>query len=697
MEAKLIRISTVLALAIAVVSIGLFPTGTAQAASCPPTFAGGTGSPGNPFLVATDAQLENINCPGYLGYEYRLSASISLTGTWTPIGSSAAPFTGRFDGAGFTISGLTVTGASTPSGLFGVIKGASAGDTARVTDLQITGGSVTGTAQQGLLAGIADFATITDVSVAGAVSGTTQVGGLVGQLGDNLRAANITGSHSSVTVSATGTASGGLVGLLYSGSSVTSSSASGSVTTSNLNAGGLVGIANGAIALSTASTTVNSTVNTGSANAGGLVGSSSSSINSSSATGTVNANAVNPAENIGGLAGLSTGTVSQSFASGSVSATTGHSNVGGLVGQFDSSGLIERSFATGVVNGGNNSGGLVGLVTQSSLADVYASGAVTGTNRVGGLIGHDASPSTGTVTRAYSIGFVSGSNNLGGLVGAGDSADVTFSYWDTATSNQMLSPGGGIARTTSELQSVANFPTWVITTTVSNSFTWGVCGNLNGGLPFLQWYAADQSWSCAESPNIPDPPQPSIQPTPVPLSIPTPMPTPPPIVTTPNEGPLISPQVYAISTTQDAVRIAVRPRSTVPVTFQQLTRSGRWVPVEDATVNRRFAADADVRVRIRSTAHALNSAAVRVRTERISVGSPIPLTVTFAGVRSTITSPHAESIRIRIPKTSGGTRWVFPTSNRITLPELSSVKNVALVVKAIRGNQSTKLHVTINH
>lgn len=501
----------VAAFAVAVVVVGLFPTGTAQAATCPPLFAGGTGAVGDPFLVATAAQLENINCSGYLGSAYQLSASITLSGAWTPIGSSAAPFTGRFDGAGFTVSGLSVTGAVTPSGLFGVVKGASAGNTARITNLRITGGSVAGTAQQGLLAGIADFATITDVSVAGSVSGTTQVGGLVGQLGDNLRPATISGSSSSATVSATGTGSGGLVGLLYSGSSITSSSASGSVVTSNLNVGGLVGIANGAISSSSASTTVQSTVNAGNANAGGLVGSSTSTITFSSATGAVNANAVNPAENIGGLVGLSTGSVSQSYATGAVSATTGHSNVGGLVGQFDSSGLIELSFATGQVVGGSNTGGLVGLVTQSSVADVYASGIVSGTNRVGGLIGYDATPSTGTLTRAYSVGSVAGSSNVGGLVGAGVSADVTYSYWDTITSNLALSPGGGLARSTSELQSVGNFSTWLITTTVSNSYSWGVCATLNGGLPFLQWYAADQGWSCDTTANSWYVPQPWMQ------------------------------------------------------------------------------------------------------------------------------------------------------------------------------------------
>ena len=186
-------------------------------------------------------------------------------------------------------------------------------------------------------------------------------------------------------------------------------------------------------------------------------------------------------------------------------------------------------------------------------------------------------------------------------------------------------------------------------------------------------------------------------PVPVPLPNPSPTPTSAPTTSTPSAKPLAPPLVYAVSTTHDAVRIAVRPRSTAPVTFQQMTRTGRWVDIEGATVSRRLTADADVRVRIRSTANALNSAAVRIRTERSSIGRPIPLAVTFAGSRSTVISPDAASIRVRIPTASGAKRWVAPTRNRIELPALRPGENVTVEVKATRGTQSTKLHITINH
>ena len=61
-----------------------------------------------------------------LGGYYILGADINLSSfsNWTPIGTSGAPFTGTLDGAGNTITGLTITNAaSNNQGLFGVIGG----------------------------------------------------------------------------------------------------------------------------------------------------------------------------------------------------------------------------------------------------------------------------------------------------------------------------------------------------------------------------------------------------------------------------------------------------------------------------------------------------------------------------------------------------------------------------------------------
>ena len=53
-----------------------------------------------------------------------LTADIDLSGeTWTPIGSESTPYTGTFDGQGYTISGMTIENAESYSGLFGNVTG----------------------------------------------------------------------------------------------------------------------------------------------------------------------------------------------------------------------------------------------------------------------------------------------------------------------------------------------------------------------------------------------------------------------------------------------------------------------------------------------------------------------------------------------------------------------------------------------
>ena len=58
-----------------------------------------------------------------LAGEYELAADIQLTGEWTSIGTSLAPFEGVFDGKGHTITGLTQTAYEGFMGLFGASTG----------------------------------------------------------------------------------------------------------------------------------------------------------------------------------------------------------------------------------------------------------------------------------------------------------------------------------------------------------------------------------------------------------------------------------------------------------------------------------------------------------------------------------------------------------------------------------------------
>ena len=82
----------------------------------------GSGTADSPYLISTPAQLQamNSNVSAY----YKLTADINLNGMdFTPIGNAdSGAFSGDFDGAGYTISGLSVFSGKY-SGLFGCNEG----------------------------------------------------------------------------------------------------------------------------------------------------------------------------------------------------------------------------------------------------------------------------------------------------------------------------------------------------------------------------------------------------------------------------------------------------------------------------------------------------------------------------------------------------------------------------------------------
>ncbi len=165
---------------------------------------------------------------------------------------------------------------------------------------------------------------------------------------------------------------------------------------------------------------------------------------------------------MGGLAGKNAGSITASYVTGSVTSTGGTSEVGGLVGRnggpSDSGSSIVSSYAAASVTGPGRSrvGGLAGY-NYGRIRASYASGAVTGTGNqpyVGGLVGlHNG----GSIAASYATGWISGSgsNVVGGLVGRNDGG-ISDSYWNTATSGQVTSPGGE-GKTTAELQTPTGY------------------------------------------------------------------------------------------------------------------------------------------------------------------------------------------------------------------------------------------------
>lgn len=123
-----------------------------------------------------------------------LTADIELSGeTWTPIGSESTPYTGTFDGQGYTISGMTIENAESYSGLFG---------------------NVTGT--------VRDFTVTGTITITGSEA-VSKVGGAVGSLGIATAGGTVSGVTSDVdiTVSAGNDHIGGVVGSMMGDSEPT--------------------------------------------------------------------------------------------------------------------------------------------------------------------------------------------------------------------------------------------------------------------------------------------------------------------------------------------------------------------------------------------------------------------------------------------------------------------------------------------
>jgi len=170
---------------------------------------------------------------------------------------------------------------------------------------------------------------------------------------------------------------------------------------------------------------------------------------------------------VGGLVGLGNGdyiTDAYSTATVSGSNTVFGTYIGGLVGQARFYGSLTDSYATGAVNAPNAEyvGGLVGHARYITVADDYATGAVTASSYGGGLVGLlDGA----TINNSYATGAVTASYQPGGLVATTSQAvTVTNSYWNTTTSGQTTSPGGGTGLTSAQMQTASNFSGFNFTT-----------------------------------------------------------------------------------------------------------------------------------------------------------------------------------------------------------------------------------------
>jgi sulfatase modifying factor 1 len=131
---------------------------------------------------------------------------------------------------------------------------------------------------------------------------------------------------------------------------------------------------------------------------------------------------------------------------------SGSTLVGGIVGNLQSSAVVNCFFDGNVSSPGEKLGGLVGMSSGNSLIrNCYTSGVVTGTSaRIGGVLGQNFTESK--VDKSYSIARVIGSSQSGPLVGlASGGTNIYSSFWDSAATGR----AGG--KTTAEMKTPETF------------------------------------------------------------------------------------------------------------------------------------------------------------------------------------------------------------------------------------------------
>lgn len=217
---------------------------TVDVAALPEYTAGADISTGAAYKISTEESLRAFAAAvkaddgngtyAHAGVTLYLAGDIALTGTWTPVGSTATYvgdfFAGTFDGCGHTISGLNVQGSTVNQGLFAAINKAT------IRNLNVSGTVSCGTKNYvGGIVGKVQAGTIENCSFSGSVTGG-YTGGIAGGLNSN----NVTISGCVNAADVTGTTAGGILGYWKTTAAIQNCYNTGSVTGS-AKAGGIVG------------------------------------------------------------------------------------------------------------------------------------------------------------------------------------------------------------------------------------------------------------------------------------------------------------------------------------------------------------------------------------------------------------------------------------------------------------------------
>ena len=423
----------------------------------------GQGTAESPFLITNEQDLSSLafyvndSSMTFKGNFFKLTADIALTKAWSPIGIYGKNayglgnrvFSGSFDGASKTISGLTINDTAAYSGLFGLVRGGSISNVV-IKDAKMNVGSVAG-----VLAGLADSVTVENCVIDGAeVKGADRVGGLVGE------AKYVTITNVSVT---------------------------GSVSGTNNIGGALGSVQNGVLTSLTNSATVS-----GKSTVGGVVGGAASVSGESSITSAVNYGAVSGTKDVGGVvATLSSTKLEKSGNYGAVTADESQiGTVGGVVAVASNKSSVNEVFntATITVKKVQAAGGVIGSLKAVTATNLFNQGEISGqASNVGGLVGivdNDAKLESG-----YNAAKVP-DNNLSGMVAGKVSSTATVAnvYYDKTVAGDLLVVANSFGMELPTGYATADMKAATFVATLNGAgAVWSIDPAKFGGYPSFSW------------------------------------------------------------------------------------------------------------------------------------------------------------------------------------------------------------------
>ena len=395
------------------------------------------------------AELQAMDTGTHSNYALRNSIDANAT-TFESIGNWDKPFSGNFDGLGYSIFGLNVNvdeASGNAAGLFGITNGA------HIRNFTLNGGTISGGKYVGAVVGSATSSVIENITNTASVSGTGAkyndngtpgdggVGGIAGYaygttMSGLINIGTITGTEDSVKV-------GGIVGDMLGGSLTGESYNLGGVSGGSI-VGGIVGMARNEASIGEANgfQIFNQLNVTGDYNVGGIAG-------------TLSGSTITNAANHGNV--TATGKTNDTYSYHT--AVKGEDNIPGydnpdIFVELDKPAPddnVQSNLATVKVDAAN-AGGIVGTADggingSATIENVINDGDVTSTRVEDGDKHYIAGNVGGIVGRAEDTNITNAENKENTVAGAHNVGGVAGFLGGTSTVDTGLNNGGDITAT----------------------------------------------------------------------------------------------------------------------------------------------------------------------------------------------------------------------------------------------------------